>query len=555
MTLASSLGDPLASALEALGGGAWPEAREAFEEALRREESAEAWEGLGWAGWWLCDAELTLRAREAAYRRYRGAGRSSDAGRVAAWLAADYAEFLGKDAVARGWLERAHRMLDGRPESVDHGWLALHEASFALAAGDAETASRLAATGTRLGREFGVADLEAIGLALEGITLVVRGAVEDGMRYLDEGAVVASGEELELPVSAAWAHCYLISACAGVGDLPRAAHWCEVMQGWATRWGSRTFLGVCRASYGQVLCTGGDWTTAESELTAAVADLEAARPGMASRGLIRLAELRARQGRVEEARLLFERAGVSTPALVGLGGLALDHGDALAASDAAERALRRLPETAVLERVPGLELLVRARCALGELDAAAAAYAMLDDAARRLGTSYLVGRSHLVAGELALSRGTHEEARREAEDALDCFVAASAPYDAARARLVLARALAGLGRDDAAAGEARAARATFVSLGAERDTAGADALISAAPRGGGPRAQGALSPRELEVLRLVAEGLSDSEIAQRLVVSPHTVHRHVANVRRKLRLPSRAAAVAYALKEGLLEPR
>jgi DNA-binding NarL/FixJ family response regulator len=61
-----------------------------------------------------------------------------------------------------------------------------------------------------------------------------------------------------------------------------------------------------------------------------------------------------------------------------------------------------------------------------------------------------------------------------------------------------------------------------------------------------------LSARELEVLRLVAEGLSDAEIAERLVLSPHTVHRHVANIRTKLGLASRAAAAAHAARLGLL---
>jgi DNA-binding NarL/FixJ family response regulator len=149
---------------------------------------------------------------------------------------------------------------------------------------------------------------------------------------------------------------------------------------------------------------------------------------------------------------------------------------------------------------------------------------------------------------VAEARGDHEAARRECEDAVDEFTSESAPYDAAQARLVLARALAGLGRREAAAEEAQAARDAFATLGAPADQALADALLV----GGSGDGLGELTARELEVLKLVAQGLSDSEIAERLVVSPHTVHRHVANVRAKLRLPSRAAAVAYAAREGLL---
>jgi DNA-binding CsgD family transcriptional regulator len=76
--------------------------------------------------------------------------------------------------------------------------------------------------------------------------------------------------------------------------------------------------------------------------------------------------------------------------------------------------------------------------------------------------------------------------------------------------------------------------------------------ITAPPRREAPARVEELSARERDVLRLVAAGLSDADIARQLVLSPHTVHRHVANIRTKLRLPSRTAAVAYAARAGLL---
>ena len=132
MTIAATTPQELAEGRDALARGAWPEAREAFEAALAREESAEAWEGLGWAAWWLSEEALTLRAREAAFRGYRARGDHAEAGAMAAWLGSDYREFRGEDAVGRGWLKRAHRLLDSLPESAAHGWLALNEGSFAL---------------------------------------------------------------------------------------------------------------------------------------------------------------------------------------------------------------------------------------------------------------------------------------------------------------------------------------------------------------------------------------------------------------------------------------
>jgi DNA-binding NarL/FixJ family response regulator len=201
--------------------------------------------------------------------------------------------------------------------------------------------------------------------------------------------------------------------------------------------------------------------------------------------------------------------------------------------------------------LPALELLVRARAALGQLEAAATGYQELEQTTAQVGTPYLLGRARLVASDLARARDDPDEARRACEDAVDLFDAGGAAYDAGLARLGLARALADLGRDQAAAAEVRAARRSLDALGvAGRITGGADDQPAADTQRRALFAD--LTSRELEVLQLVAEGLSDAEIAERLVLSPHTVHRHVANVRTKLRLPSRAAAVAYAARAGLL---
>jgi ATP/maltotriose-dependent transcriptional regulator MalT len=539
----AALDDSLAAGREALKRGDWPEAREHFEKALGLRESGEAWEGLGWAGWWLHDGELTFHAREQAYRAYRAEEDAAAAVRVAAWLASDFLEFRGEASAARGWLERGRRLLDGLPEGESHGWLALNEASYAAnVEGDMDTTTRLAVEATELGRKLGVADLEAVGLAQQGATLVRTGLVEEGMRLLDEASVIAASEELELPIARGWALCYLISACEGVGDFSRATAWCDAVRAIAERWGARMMLGVCRSAYGNVLASCGDWRAAELELTAAVIDLKAARPGMAAGGIARLGELRARQGRADEARALFEEAGSHRIALVGLGKLALDSGDAEGAVAAAERALRRLPPAAVLDRVPAFELLVRGRLASGSLEPAREGADEVERIAAELGTPYMRGRACLVAAQVAAAQGEHEEARRGCEDAVDLLVEAGATYETALARVELAGVLEALGRSDAAQAERDAAHEAFGALGAHGDVV----------RVGPARAEAELSPRELEVLRLVAQGLSDAEIAERLVLSQHTVHRHVANVRTKLRLPSRAAAVAYAAREGLL---
>jgi ATP/maltotriose-dependent transcriptional regulator MalT len=232
--------------------------------------------------------------------------------------------------------------------------------------------------------------------------------------------------------------------------------------------------------------------------------------------------------------------------MVGLGALDLEAGNAQSAADLADRILRRVGDAAPMERVPALELLARARAAQGKSADAFGVLAELEEFVARLRTPYMTGRARLVAGELAEQDGNHEQARRALEDALDLFSESAAPYEAALARLALSRTLASLGRAEAAAAEAQAARDAFASLGASRDVARTE------EPGGDGNGLGELTPREREVLTLVAQGLSDAEIAERLVVSPHTVHRHVANIRRKLGRTSRTAAVAEAARLGLL---
>jgi len=490
---------------------------------------------------------------------------------MAIWLASDHLDFRGADTIATGWLERARRMLADMEPSAEHGWLLLHEADIALRVGSAtlETVARLSLEAAELGGKLGVPDLETVGLGQAGVALVAQGNVEEGMRRIDEATSLALAEEFELAVSPGWALCSAVSASEGVGDFPRAAQFCGSMRQLADRWGGRHFAGVCRSAYGNVLATGGDWASAEDELVAAAGDLKAARPAMAGGSLARLGALRARQGRTDEAREQFREAGAHPMGQVGLGELALADGDAAGAADIAERVLRNTADDALLSQLPAFELLALARNAQGDPEGARDAAEQLVEGAQELGTNYLLGRASAVAARLDASVGHPDNARRRCEDAIDLFHRASAPYEEAKARLILAEILVGLGRDEAARGELEAAHGAFEALGATADAAAAArALEPGGDIGGGIRAAAArpggasggagttaaseLSPRELEVLRLVAQGLSDGEIAERLVVSPHTVHRHVANIRAKLRLPSRTAAVAYATREGLL---
>jgi len=541
---------------EALARGAWTEARAAFESALAIQETPEAFEGLGTAAWWLDLADVVFDSRERAYRLFLARDDRAGAARVAVWLAWDCWAFRGETAVANGWLQRARRHVEGLPACPERAWLELREGSMALFEdGDAERAHAMAAEGIRIAREAGSIDFEMLGRAVQGMALVASGAVAEGMRLLDEvNAAVVAGELTDL-VAIGLSCCYLIAACERVRDYDRAVQWCTRLKAFCAKWGLRPLFAVCRTQYASICVWRGTWLEAEQELNAASQELAASRPAMTADAVVRLAELRRRQGRLVDASALFEQAGSHGLALLGRAELAFDRGDGRAAAEQAARYLRHVPTHNKTDRAAGLELLVRAMTAIGDREGAATALAELSSIATLVATLPLRAAASVAAGCVALADGKADAARQQLEDAVDLYLQSGAPFELARARVDLARALAALGRADAAADEARRAIDLFAELKAEHEMARARSVLEsiAAPSEPSMRAsQGGLTRRELEVLRLVAEGLNNQTIAERLFVSDHTVHRHLANILSKLSVSTRAAAVAQAARRGIL---
>jgi ATP/maltotriose-dependent transcriptional regulator MalT len=535
----------LAEGRSALDRGAWEAARLAFEAALDEEETPEALEGLGWALFWLDRAHEGLDLRERAFRLRRERGDLRGAARLACGLAVDSLDFHGMGWAA-AWLERARRLLDGLEPGPEHGWVSLWEGHFALMNDrDVEKARARSREALELARAHRLAELETLAVALDGLVLVAEGQVEEGMRRLDGAATDAlAGEMSDLDAVGATC-CFLVHACERVRDYDRAARWAERVERFGREWGIVPALTVCRTQHAAMLLGRGEWAAAEDELQRTIDRLSASRPLLASEGFEQLGELRRRQGRWEEAEELFARVGARSMSLLGRGAIALDRGDAAAAVDLLERFLRRTPGDNWSGRAAALELLVRAHVALGRAGEARAGLERLRELAARVPTPTIRAAAALGEGALAEADGQVENARRLVEDAVDLLLAAPAPFEAARARVDLARLLAKAGRPGPAGQEARAALETFQRLGAAREALRAERLLE-------PVASSPLSPREVEVLRLVAQGLADKEIADRLHLSGHTVHRHISNIRRKLGLPSRAAAVAWAAQNRIL---
>jgi LuxR family transcriptional regulator, maltose regulon positive regulatory protein len=271
---------------------------------------------------------------------------------------------------------------------------------------------------------------------------------------------------------------------------------------------------------------------------------------------MRLADLRRRQGRFAEAEDLVEQRPGNPLAPVVMAELALDRGDASRAVDLLEPVLRRVPARNKTLRAAPVEVMVRAKIATGEAEAATSHLRELRSIAEALGTRPLHASVAFSEGLLAAAGGDQETARERLEDSVELFAASDASFELARARLELARVLASLDKADAAVREATLALTCLEDIGAVAEAGSARELLrdlGASPSPRRARAGGqVLTPREVEVLRLVSEGLTDGEVAARLALSKHTVHRHLQNAYARLGCSSRASAVAKANRLNLL---
>lgn len=548
--------DYLVAGQEALGRGAWVEARGAFEAALAEAESAEALEGLGFAAGWLDDGAAAIPAYERAYRLYQQGGNALGAGRAATALADHYYLFRGQLQVAMGWLHRARSLLHDIPLAPEHGMLAA-EAGFITYQGahDVVAAGRFGAEAAACGRALGIPDLTMYGMAMEGLAKVSSGDIEAGMAMLDEASVAATSGEVADAGTANVICCYLIYACEWAHDFRRAAEWCERLKAYIEQVDMPVLLGICRSHYAGVLMWQGAWKDAEEHLNYATEVLGPARPVLAGEAHVRMGELRRRQGRWAEAEALFAQAEHEARTPVARAALELDRGDPLAAIEWAERLLRRLDPESRIERMTALDIVARGRVALGQVDAADEVVSEMWYIASVVRTGAARARALAAEGICAAVRGDHEHARRCLEDAADLFHEGEGQFESACARTDLASSLLALGRSEAALRELDRAAETFSELGAAHHLDRVRALQRTLTRDNGT-APGGLTPRECEVLKLVAEGLSNQAIADELVLSVRTVERHLATIYEKLQLEgrnARAAAVGFALREGIAQ--
>jgi ATP/maltotriose-dependent transcriptional regulator MalT len=536
--------EELIRAREAYDRREWLAAYDALSDAAPDELKPDDFVRLATAAYLLGRRNDCVQALQRAYQLDIGSGDVLAAVRCAFWLAMVLLT-SGEVAIGGGWAARGQRLLDDVDgDVVERGYLLIHLMFRHIFGDELDTAYPLAEQITRYGHRYHDPDLIAMGLSSQGRLLLYRGRVPAGLALLDEALVgVASGE-----VSTIFAgdiYCSMIEACQEIGDFDRAARWTAALTSWCTEQpGLVTFTGQCAVHRGQIMRAQGAFAEALTEF-----DLSARRyvanqtPGPAGLAMAERGDVLRILGDLAGADSAYQQAiAYGHEPQPGLALLWLAKGRIGAAAAAIRRLL-----TEQIDPVHRGQLLpagVEVMLAAHEHDEAAGLAAELGSIAESFGCASVRARADHAAAAIALDSGDPASALPMLRRACATWDRLGGRYDFARCRLLLGRALRALGDDESAATELAAARRSLAEMGAVPAEHEAAALLT-------PTYPAGLTAREVEVLRLVAAGRSNPEIAALLVLSEKTVARHLSNIFTKLDVTSRTAAAAFAFEHHL----
>ena len=445
-----------------------------------------------------------------------------------------------------GWIGRAQRLLEAEPQDcVEQGYLRLPLAFRRQLEGAYAEGAAVAGDAAAIADRFGDRDLFALAVHVQGHMLVRSGRVLEGLSLLDEAMVAVTTGEVS-PIVSGMVYCGVILGCRAAYEPRRAQEWTAALTRWCERQPDMVaFTGRCHVHRAELMQLGGAWTEALDEARCAAERAAAGnhRSALAEAAYVQ-GEVHRLRGAFLEAEDDYRRASeCGREPQPGLALLRLAQGDHDAARAAIRRALAETSDRA--DRVALLPACAEIALATGDVEAAGRAAEELTAAARDHEVGVLGTIAAQTRGAVDLARGAPDAALPELRRAWRVWEELQAPYEAARVRLLIGAACRQLGDHDAATLELDAARHAFQDLGAAPDLQRVEALA------GGARSHG-LTPRELQVLRLVAEGRTNRAIAAELVLSERTVERHVTNTLAKLRVSTRAAATAYAYEHRLL---
>ena len=488
-------------------------------------------------------ADLLSRAHQAFLSR----GDEQPAARCAFWMGFS-ALLNGEFAKAGGWLSRAKRLLDGHPDCAENGYLLLPEGYRAFHEGDTVTAHATFVQATAIGERFGEKDLITLGLQGQGRALIRQGEIARGVALLDEAMVAVTAGEVS-PLSAGGVYCSVLEGCGEIFDLQRAQEWTSALERWcASQPDLVPYRGHCLIRRAELLQLHGAWEEALEWAQKAGEWLShpTPKPGLGA-ALYQVGEIQRLRGRFAEAEEAYSQATqLSRCQGPGMAQLRLAQGRI----DAANAAIRRMAgegmETGPRART--LDAYVEIVLAAKDVPAARAAAEELAGIAGRQDVAFFRALSLRAAGAVLLAEGNARGAMAELRRSWDHWCELQVPYESARVRVLVGLASRALGDEENACLELTAARQAFERLGAVVDLARVEALLLKTPA----CAAGPLTEREVQVLRLVASGMTNRGIAGRLKISEKTVARHVSNIFTKLDLSSRTAAVAYAYDHNLV---
>jgi DNA-binding NarL/FixJ family response regulator len=487
------------------------------------------------------DDESTALLERAHHRRLNG-GETLGAVRNAAWIGLSLA-MRGQIGPATGWFGRAQRLLEHEGECAERGYLLLPLVFEREGAGDFEAAAAVAGDAVRIGEHSGDRDLFTLAVQGQGYMLLKAGRVREGLALLDEAMVAVTAEELS-PIVTGIAYCGVILACQEVYEVRRAREWTRALADWwALQPEMVAFTGRCLVHRAEVLQLDGSWSEAlEEARRAGERFIETGNPA-AGLARYRQAELLRLQGEFAPAEDAYREASRhGWEPQPGLAQLRLAQGRTEAAVVAIRRAEAAL--ALPLERARLLPAFVEIMLAAGQVESARGACLELEQLVQGYESAMLEAMVGHARGAVLLAEGDAQAALAALRGAAETWRLLEAPYESARTRVLVGDACRALGDQEAAELELDAARSIFERLGARPDLARLAPLVQS-------RAHG-LSRRELEVLRLLASGRSNRQIAESLVISEHTVARHVQNMYAKLGLSSRTAATAFAFEHDLV---
>ncbi|MGW0394159.1 LuxR C-terminal-related transcriptional regulator [Streptomyces sp. NPDC003042] len=402
---------------------------------------------------------------------------------------------------------------------------------------------------SEIGNRFDDLDLATMGLHQEGRALFRLKGMSEGGKLLDEAMVAVVAGDIGLFFTP-WIYCSSISLCQFAAEFRRAAEWTSALEEWAgAQSHSRLISGTCHVHRAQIMQLRGAWPQAEEEARLAAEQLNGLITFDAAEASYQIGEIRRLVGDVLAAEEAFVRAGrLGREPQAGLALLRLAQGRMQAAGAAIRRALAE-PSRDRLARAALLPAQVEIAVAAGQAQEARLAADELHAIALDYGPALRATADY--------SRALVQLAEGDANGALACLRRAwqiwqelDVPYEAARTRLHIGLACRALGDEDTAHLEIDAARSAFNQLGAMPDQQYATRLLGRARRP--TELPGGLTGREAEVLRLVAAGKSNRQIATELFLSEKTVGRHLNNIFLKIGVTSRAAATAYAYEHDLV---